>query len=446
MYGENGALLRTELTALLKQHRVQLKIGGDGCHTIPATTSRIEREHLGDLIRRYRQSALVWAQEASRAVAPYAASNLTATIANPFTLPTTEHGGLRALQHALDQTVAASSAALPGLDELVTPHDLPLVEHWRHVARAAALGEHDFGAGLHHHDLDANQTHTLIADVAAVVRALVVLDQRYKSIPGWERLRLPERLGWSALACALDASLEPPDYSVDLRGWRAPTKLLAGPPRPGLLGVLQAERDLAVRLKTFPNVMNLRALAHSQALVSAGLAEFIAKIDPDLHERFGVRQGAYLDLENELRNVGCRIGMGGTAVAEGANAVSRLRALPRDATIDQRVLHAFPTLFNKIDAQIADHIEYGIDRKAYLKRVTLPRLVENSGQLVAPPRERYTAFPAEPRPAILDLVRDRLRPNPEPATAPRAAARSRAELHAAIVHQAHRRPGPPLSL
>ena len=174
---------------------------------------------------------------------------------NPFRLPPAHHGGLTSLQHSLDRAVVASSASLPGLDELVSAHDLPLVEHWRQAARAAALGEHDFYAGLHHSSLDALQTHTLIGDVAAVVRALVVLDQRYGSIPGWERLHRPERLGWSALACALDSSLEPPDYAIDMRGWRPPTKFMPGPALPGLLGVLQAERNLAVRMVKSPEVV-----------------------------------------------------------------------------------------------------------------------------------------------------------------------------------------------
>ena len=55
--------------------------------------------------------------------------------------------------------------------------------------------------------LDDQQLHTLIGDIAATVRALVVLDARYATIPGWERLHRADRLGWAALACALDASL-----------------------------------------------------------------------------------------------------------------------------------------------------------------------------------------------------------------------------------------------
>lgn len=46
------------------------------------------------------------------------------------------------------------------------------------------------------------------------------LREWYTNIPRREKLRRTERLGWSALACALDASLDPPDYTIDLRGWR----------------------------------------------------------------------------------------------------------------------------------------------------------------------------------------------------------------------------------
>ena len=35
-----------------------------------------------------------------------------------------------------------------------------------------------------------------------------MLGQAYALSPGWERLDHPARLGWAALACALDASLD----------------------------------------------------------------------------------------------------------------------------------------------------------------------------------------------------------------------------------------------
>ena len=447
MYGENGALLREELSSLLKQHRIQLRIGGGGIHNVPITTSDAERKQIGEQIRRYRQSALVWCWQATRAVAPRAASNLTRIEPSPFRLPAIHHGGLAALNQALKHAIDSSSARLPGLDELSTPHRLPLVEHWRQVARAAALGEHDFDVGLGHGSLDARQTQTLISDIAATVRALVVLDQRYSTIPGWEKLGRPERLGWSALACALDASLEPPDYAIDMRGWRPKAKVMAGAARPGLLGVLQAQHNLLVRMQSFPSAMNLRLIVDSQRLLSGGLAKLAAKVDPDLQKQWLNRAQVYVDLQQALRNVGGQIGTGGLAVAEGANAVSRLKPIHPETHLDPRALHAFTTLFAKFDARIADVLEDGIRRKAYFIRVTIPRIEGNAGQLIAPPRERYTPLADADHTAIVELVRGRLRPPPEPFTAPASAARSRAELHSAIVHQPESRSaGPPLSM
>jgi hypothetical protein len=442
MYGENGALLRAELSALLAQHRVQLRLGGGGSHSVPVTTTRPEREEIGKQIRRYRQSVLVWCQQASRAVAPYASSNLSPGAPSPFRLPPTEHGGLASLRLALDHAVDTSSAPLPGLDELVASQELPLVEHWRQAARAAALGEHDFAAGLHHDSLDAAQTHTLIGDIAAVVRALVVLDQRYRSIPGWKRLHRPERLGWSALACALDSSLEPPSYAIDALGWRAPTNVMPGPARPGLLGVLQAERNLAVRLRPLPSALNLRRIVHSQRVLSGGIAELAANVDDDLRVRCLARQETYADLQRELRNVNSLIGTGELAVADSADVIGRLRALRPNAKVDLRVLRAFTTLFQKVDSQVADHIETGIERNAYLRRVTLPRLVEDSGQLVTPVRERFTPFDDEGPSAVVHLARERLRPSSAQSAPTPDAGRSRAELHSAIVHRPRSRGGP----
>jgi hypothetical protein len=441
MYGENGALLRSELSALLARHRVQLRLGGGGSHSVPVTSSRAERAEIGKQIRRYRQSVLVWCQQASRAVAPYASSNLSPAPPTPFRLPPTQHGGLASLRLALDHAVDTSSAPLPGLDELVASQELLLVEHWRQAARAAALGEHDFAAGLHHDNLDTTQTHTLIGDIAAVVRALVVLDQRYRSIPGWERLQQPERLGWSALACALDSSLEPPSYAIDALGWRAPTHVMPGPARPGLLGVLQAERNLAVRLRPLPSAMNLRRIVHSQRVLSGGIAQLAANVDEDLRDRCLERLATYADLQRGLRNVASVIGTGELAVADSADVVGRLKLLRPDRAVDLRVLRAFTTLFQKIDHQIADHIETGIERHAYLRRVTLPRLVEDSGQLVTPVRERFTPFGDEGPSAVVHLARDRLRPTSAQSTPTPDAGRSRAELHSAIVHRPQSRGG-----
>jgi hypothetical protein len=447
MYGENGGLMRAELSALLRQHRIQQRIGGEGIYTVAATTTADQRRQIGELIRRYRQGVLAWCHQAAIAAAPATASNLSRPPGNPFRAANSHYGALAALRRAVEQAVDASTAPLATLDELAISHDLPLVEHWRHAARAAALGEHDFDAGLGNGRLDAQQCQTLIADIAAVVQALVVLDQRYSNIPGWEKLHRPERLGWSALACALDASLDPPDYAIDLRGWRPPTKVIKGPGKPGLLGVLQAEHNLVIRMQSFPSATNLRLVVDSQRLLSGQLASLVEKVEPALHDTWTLRERTYADLQHELRNVGGRIGTGGLAAAEGANAVNRVKAIRPDAKLDPRVVHGFTTLFTKLDDRIADVIEEGIKRKGYFVRVKIPRIVDNSGQMVAPPRERYLPIGEAEHTTIVQLVRDRLRPTVEPPASPPQAARSRADLHAAIVHQPEgRSAGPTIAM
>ena len=444
-YGENGRLLRAELSSLLRQHRVQLRIGGGGTHTVLVTTTPAEREQIGKQIRTYRPAALMWCHQATVAVAPGAASLLAPPGTDPFRLPTAKHNALGSLQRAIAKAVESSTASLPTMEELTTPHELPLVEHWRLVARAAVLGEHDFHHGLGHGSLDASQSQTLIGDIAATVQALVVLDQRYSSIPGWEKLHRPDRLGWSALACALDASLEPPDYSIDMAGWKPPAKAIRGPAKPGLLGVLQAEHNLVIRMQAFPSAMNLRLVVDGQRLLSSGLAQIASTHDPALAETWREREQTYIALKQELRNAGGKLGVGSLAVTQAANAVSRLKTV-RPSEVDPRALHAFTTLFTKLDARIADVIDTGIKRQAYFARVTFPRIVEGSGQVVAPARERYIPLAEADHAAIVRIANDRLRPPPEPKTAAAGAARSRADLHAALVHRPENRPDPGLAI
>jgi len=434
MYGEKGTRLRTEVGVLRSRHRVLLHIGGGVTHTVHVTTTTEERQQIGEQIRRYRQSALVWCHQGTVAVAPTAVSALVRAPTNPFLAASEPHGALHAMQRTLEHTVRTSTAALPTLDELTTPHALPLVESWRQVARAAALGEHDFTTGLGQGRLDSRQQQTVIGDISAVVRALVVLDQRYANIPGWEKLSRADRLGWGALACALDSSLEPPDYSVDLRGWRPPTKLITGPAKPGLLGVLQAQHNLLVRMRTFPNVLNLRLVVDSQRLLSGSLSKLVQPVKPDLAEKWSAREQTYTTLQQELRNVAGNIGRGNLAVAEGSTAVSRATALKPDVELDPRALHGLDKLFDRLDHRIADIVDDGVRRNTYVARVSVPQLAADGGRMVAGLAEQHVPFSASDRLDLSELIESRLRPSSTP-PAPPAAARSRAELHAAIVHR-----------
>lgn len=425
MYGETGAEMRREFAALLRQHRVQQKLGG------PTQA----REDLGMLIRAYRQTVLVWLSQAMHAASPLAFSNMAPAQPNPFRSVGTAGWHLTTageLARAIDLATKHSRAGVASSKALATPHSNPVVESWRLAARAAALAEHDT-SGQFAVKMTASQAQALVGDVAALTQAIVVLDQRYRNTPGWQPLTQSARLGWASLAAALDVNLGQPDYSVDHLGWRPKTKIIPDPVRPGILGVLQAQHNLVIRMRSVPNATNLRLVADSQRLVSAHLAPFAAQIDERLTRRWTDRADTYSVIQQQLREIGGQLGRGGQAVAEGSNAVARLRCLPRDTIIEPRVLSGFQLLFDRLDHRIADVIDDGLERGAYFKRVTLPRLVDGGGQLVHPVRERFVPVTTATDLPVVRTVRERLRPRePLPHTTPGP---TRVELHSALIHR-----------
>lgn len=315
MYGENGAQMRTELAALLRQHRIMRRLAED---------SSAERAAAGQQILRFRQTVLVWCTQAIGVARPLTFPNVPQKPADPFRAAT-DHGAAvaelaRALEAARDQATTRPASS----QEFTTPSTNTVVEHWRLAARAAALAEHDTAPDQAIH-LTAAQARTIAGDVAAISQALVVLDRRYRNTPRWEPIAGCDRLGWAALATALDVSLGQPVYSVDQTGWRPRTKPIRGPAKPGVLGVLQAEHNLLVRLATFPDAMNLRLVVDSQRLLSAGLVPYAQRIDPDLAGQLGVRAATYSRIQ-----LSC-------ATSEGRSATARSpRAKPPTLSVASR--------------------------------------------------------------------------------------------------------------
>jgi len=426
MYGETGAAMRRELTVLLHEHRIQHRL---------REGSRDERETHGEHIRRYRQSVLVWCSQAMQLANPLVFTNLPPRNRNPFRSaePGSAAGELaRALEHA-----RSGSTSMPASTELLTtPNENSVVEHWRQAARAAVLAQHDTDPSQSGR-FTATQAQALVGDVAAITQALVVLDQRYRNTPNWESISQAARLGWSALAAALDVNLGQPDYSVDTVGWRPLTKPIRSPAKPGILGVLQAEHDLLVRLRSFPHLVNLRLVVDSQRLISGQLVPHARRIDTTLAGRWQARGATYTLLQQQLRDLGGLLGTGGLAAAEAATAVSRLKAVKPDTIVEPRILGGFHMLFDRIDHRIADIIEEGIERGAFAQRVTLPRLASATGQLVQPLRERYRPLTSADGLPLVCTVREQLRPQTQPQiTGPGP---TRAELHAALIHRPSRR-------
>jgi hypothetical protein len=424
MYGVTGAVMRTELAALLAQHRVQRRL---------SNTSSEVREKFGDDIRRFRQSVLVWCTQAMQIANPMMFSNLPPRTGNPFL--TTEHAGAaRELTRALEHAKRSSTGSPATLDLVTTPHSNLVVEHWRQAARAATLAEHDTNASLAGR-FTAAQAQALVGDVAAITQALVVLDKRYRAIPRWKPLPNSAQLGWSALAAAIDVNLGHPDYTVDNQGWRPRAKLLRGPVRPGILGVLQAEHNLLIRLHAFPHVANLRLVADSQRHLSGHLATPAARFDEALAARWEHRAATYQLIRQQLRDIGGLLGTGDLAAAEAATIVSRLKDVTPEAIIEPRTLGTFQTLHDKIDQRITDIVEEGLQRGAFTQRVTLPRLETGTGSLITPVRERYRPITSADDLDVVHTIRERLRPSTPAQTA--SAGNSRAQLHAALAHQPH---------
>jgi len=426
MYGENTALLRTALTTLLRQHRIQQRLGGKGIHTVPETTTVVEREELGHQIARFRHTVLAWCLQAANATSP------STDLEDP------SHQTRRPvedLRYRLTVAIEASGSGPTSLDELTALQRFPIVETWRLAARAAALGEHDFGAGVDYAQLSDDQCRTVVKDAAEVTRALVALDRRYEGIPGWEKINGQSRLGQAAEACAAAPGYDEPNYTVDLRGWRPPAKLILDPVLPGLGGIVQCEYNLLVTLKHFPNAHSMRMVLESQLIVSREIATRARDVDPDLAKKWQQRAETYTLLIHETRDVRGLLGNGGAAAGQAAMVAARTQSLDLDHPIDRTPSRRLDRVFTRIDARLAEVIERGASQHLYLLRVKLPRLSDQSEGLIQPVRTRYTPIDARVQNTLIPIVRSRLRPQPEPPRAPEDAARSRSVFEAALNHR-----------
>lgn len=432
MYGTNGRQLREGLTTLLRQHRIQQRLGGPGSHTIPATTTPEEREQLGRQIQRFRYATLAWCLHAVAAADPRAGLERTSS-----------RGPAEELHFRLTCSIHMSNAGMPSLDELSKPHDFAMVESWRRVARAAVFGEHDFPGLMDEGRLSHAECLTVLKDAAEVARALVVLDKRYDNIPGWIPIRERARLDRAAQVCSAFARDVEPDYSVDQKGWRPPSATLDGGPLPGIGGVLQAEHNMLVHLGQFPNALNLRRVMDGQRILSHEAARRAPNVVPELIEKWLEREQIYKRLIDETRNIGGLAGSGGQAAAEAANAVGRVRRIHVDEITMPEPLHDLDKLFIRTDARVAAIIEQGVAERLYFVSVNGPRIVHGRGEPWSPVRERFVPIHSCGHTELLGITRRQLRPPSVAATAPPGAHESREKLRESIDHRPERRAVPP---
>ncbi len=174
-YGQNTRELRDSMTWLLGRHRILQRLDDQPGYTRKASSAEAERERMGQIILGYRHVALTWCLEAVTAATPK--TDLTRT--TRFTRNPEED-----LRYRLRQTVDASRHVEPLTELLATAHHNGLLVAWQRVARAAALGEHDFAAGVNYMDLTPYQSRTVLNDAATLTQALVILDKRYRNVPG----------------------------------------------------------------------------------------------------------------------------------------------------------------------------------------------------------------------------------------------------------------------
>jgi hypothetical protein len=429
MYGENSGQLRHGLGVLLRQHRIQQRLGGKGTHTVAETTTVEQRQELGRQIRRYRECVLAWCLEAVNAADPDL--HLAGAAGR-------SRGPAEELRHRLTAALAASTAGLARSEELLTPHDFTTVESWRQAARAAALGEHDFAAGVGYGRLSKSQCLTVLSDATDVVRGLVALDRRYAGVPGWETLNGRGRLQRAAEACAAHARYEEPDYTIDLRGWQPAPTLMDGPAMIGLAGVIQAQHNLLLQLEEFPDAHSLRVVMDSQRVVAHAVSLRIAAVEPQLSAKWAARAKTYGTLVQATRDLSGILGTG-AAAGRGSIAARRAEKLTTEPSTDTKQLHQLDHLFAGIDERICAAVENGANQRLYFLRVPLPRIDDHAHGMVKGRRHRFVPLTSPVQSDLIATIRNALHPQPNLVCPPTGAARNRADFAAAIIH----RPGNP---
>ncbi|MGK2876907.1 MAG: hypothetical protein ACSLEW_14940 [Nocardioides sp.] len=423
MYGTTSSDLRDALGILLRQHRIQQRLGGPGIHTVPETTTRIERAVLGARIRRYRHAVLTWTQQALRAVHP---------TPDLHTIPRDMAAPIEEFSTRLNSTLAHSTAGLPAMAELSLTSRFEIVEAWRAAARAAAFGEHDladYGAFSYREAL------TLLADACDITRALVVLDRRYSLVPDWEPLHHAGWLSRAADAARVTAKSVEADYRVDLHGRRPAPQLDTGAAEPGVDGVIQAVRNTLVSLQAFPDAHTLRLVLDSQRVLSHELATRVptSDLDLDLGERWTHRRDLYRRLIQHTRDLD---GILGTSHAAGSASLAATRAQNLDHRhISDAQAERLRHLLGRIDDQIGRIIEHGARHRLYAQRLQTLDLDQHPNRMIQRPTSQFVPITTTLDGTLLHTIREELRPAITRQAAPQSARQSREDLEAAIHHR-----------
>ena len=306
-----------------------------------------------------------------------------------------------------------------------------LVQRWQTAARIAVEGEREI-ATIGRRTLSLEQQAQVLHDTADVVRGLVVLDLRYKHVPGWRLLENQGRLLNAAVAMstAPGAALDP---SVDNLGWRPTPGVIEGPALPGLSGVLQAQHNTVVHLGHFPSAWNLRHVMVAQAELAQRAAGFSRSVESSTTPAFEERARLYRDLVTASRTLGGEIGDGRFAALESANAARRMRSVVTPGTNVEEALGHLAHLGDRIDARISAAVEHGFREKLYFVAIKLPTPGTPGPGGIVRPAQKYIPVDSPAQSELLSIVRDRLRPAPPVVAAPSdGVGERRAALAAAV--------------
>lgn len=398
MYGENTRVIREQLATLLRQHRIQHRIGGPGIPTLPVTTTPAERRLLGLQLGRYRHAVLVWALEAVRAVDP---SPHVPLADRRDRSPATE------LQMRLDEWVRLSMRR-PTIEELNSPQRYPMLAAWQVAARAASLGEHDFGASISFSALSGHQVQTILKDAATITRALIVLNQRYANIPGWVQLGQAPRLKHAAERCIELAETRGTDLSVDLRGWRPRLTQIENPATSGLIGVFHAHHNLLVALNSIPDARDFRRIIESQLIVSQVFGDLTQEGSP-LRVNWRHREENYALLQRWARDLYGQAGHGAPAASWAFVAATRARQLAAKDLHNKLEVQQLDVLLRRVDDRIGRIIETSAHKQIYFERVPTGEMDVRSPNIVKERAAEYIPVRATVAAGLVEFARTKLR-------------------------------------
>jgi hypothetical protein len=413
------------MTWLLERRRITQQLGGPGSFRVPVTTTETDRMAMGEEIQRYRAAVLAYCLEAVRAVTPTADLDGQDRLRDPAV----------ALRYQLELARAAMPADTQVSSLMMQRPQFELISRWRAAARIAIEGEREI-ATVRRQPLSREQQAQVLKDAADLVRGLVVLDIRYKNVPGWHFLEQKGRLMTAATAVSEGLGEAALSTSVDHLGWRPPPGAIEGPALPGLAGVLQAQHNVAVHLSHFPSAFHLRHVLVAQADLSQQSARMAQTVGSSTAAAFQERAALYRDLVVASRLVGGQLGSGQVAAVESANAARRMASSRADGEDVDQVLGKLAHLNARVDAKIAAAVEHGFREKLYFVAINLPCLDAQARDGVFRPAQKYISVDGTARSELLQLSSERLRPAlVQRNTSPTSGRSSRAVFAATIGRQ-----------